>query len=102
MIAIAERLLERVSEDEPDVLDGVMAVDLDVAGGTQRQVEHAVARERIEHVRQERQWRVDRPRAGAVEREVDADLRLLRVALDARPTCHSSLYQPLCERTTIV
>ena len=56
----------------------------------------------VEHVREERQGCLDRPLACAIELEVDADLRLLRVALEARPTCHSSLYQPVAERTTSV
>ena len=70
--------------DEAGVLDGVVAVDLDVARRLQRQVEHAVARERVEHVGQERDRRVDRANTGPVERELDADLRLLGVPLDRR------------------
>ena len=63
------------------------------------EVEHAVARERVEHVGQERDRRLDRPRAGAVEAEVDLDLRLLRVPLDRGGARHASLYQVGCDRT---
>src|SRR6185436_18139220 len=97
--AVAERALERGPEHEAHVLDGVVAVDLDVAGRAQLQVEHAVARERVEHVRQERQRRLDRARAGPVEGERELNLRFLRVSLDRRGARHASLYQLGTDRT---
>ena len=88
---VAERLRERVAEHEPDVLDDVVGVDLDVAARDELQIVEPVAREGVEHVREERQLRVDRPRAGAVEIERDLDLRFGGVALDGDAT-HRSLY----------
>ena len=54
---VAERLLERLPEDDADVLDGVVAVDVEVAGGLHGEVEAAVAAELVEHVVEERQAR---------------------------------------------
>ena len=45
---------ERLPEHDADVLDGVVRVDLEVAFGLHRQVEQAVAAERVEHVVEER------------------------------------------------
>jgi hypothetical protein len=97
---IAERLQEGITEHEADVLDRVMRVDLDVAGGVDLEIEHSVLRDGVEHVGQERHRRVDAALTGAIDLEVDADLRLLRVALELLPTRHVFLYQLACDRTT--
>ena len=44
--AVAERLGERRAEDERDVLDRVVLVDVEVAGGADLEVEQAVVGER--------------------------------------------------------
>ena len=81
--AVAERLLERVAEHEPDVLDGVVAVDLDVAGAPRRSRSNTPCRANASSMCvRNGTGVVDRARARAVELELDADLRLLRVALD--------------------
>jgi hypothetical protein len=82
--AVAQRLAEALAEHEPDVLDGVVAVDLDVAARRDRQVEQAVAGHGVEHVGQERDRRVELPETRAVDAQLDGDLGLLGVALDAR------------------
>ena len=80
--AIAERLGERRSDDERDVLDGVVLVDLQVAIGGHGEVEQAVMGHRPEQVVEEPDPGVDRGGAGAVDPEGDRDRRLLRRAAD--------------------
>src|SRR6185369_8359955 len=100
--AIAERLLERGAKHEADVLDGVVGVDLDVAGRAYREVEQAVARDGVQHVRQKRHRRRHRVAAGAVDHELEADLGLFGVALDSSGARHASLYQVVTDRTNAV
>lgn len=51
---VADGLRHRLADDEPHVLRRVMPVDLDVAGGTDLQVDEPVTRELFDHVRQKR------------------------------------------------
>ena len=88
---VAERLGERITEHQPHVLDHVVGIDVDVAARVELEIVQAVARERVEHVREERQLRVDRPRARAVQIERDLDLRFGRVALDGDASHRSSI-----------
>src|SRR5262249_58410687 len=64
--------------------------------------EQAVARERVEHVRQERDRRGHRMPAAAVDVELQADLRLLGLALDGSSARHGSLYQVVGDRTNAI
>ena len=66
---LAERLVERLPEAEPDVLDEVVRVAVDVAGRLQREVEACVLGERLEHVVEHPDAGRDLVRAGAVELE---------------------------------
>ena len=50
---VAERLRERAAERDADVLDGVVVVDVQVAGGADLEVEERVAGELVEHVVEE-------------------------------------------------
>ena len=54
---VPERLGQGLAEHDADVLDGVVGVDVEVAGGLDRQVEPAVAAELGEHVVEERDAR---------------------------------------------
>ena len=51
---VAERLGDRLAERDADVLDRVVRVDVQVALGLDLEVEHAVARDLVEHVVEER------------------------------------------------
>ena len=51
---VAERLLEGLPEHEPDILDRVVIVDVDVALGLDRQVEEPVLGEQRQHVVEKR------------------------------------------------
>lgn len=85
---VAEGPLERLAEHDRDVLDGVVGVDLHVAGGADDEVERAVLAEGVEHVVEERDagGHLGAPRA--VEVDLDEDARLLGHALDAPGAAH--------------
>ena len=74
---VAERLPERLADGDRHILDGVVGVDVQVAGGLDAQVETAVATELIEHVVVERDAGRHVGQAGAVEVDRDLDRRLL-------------------------
>lgn len=87
-VAIAERVTDRAAEDEPDILDEVMRVNIDVTAAVQRDIHAAVFRERLDHVAEEGQRQRDGTHTGAVDDHVRADLRLTRVAPSRRgPNC---------------
>ena len=64
---VAERLPEGLAQSDGDVLDRVVAVDVQIALGLDREVEAAVAAELVEHVVVERQAGADGCVAPAVE-----------------------------------
>jgi hypothetical protein len=73
--AIAERAEQRFTQDDADVLDGVVLIDIQIAGRAQRQVEAAVAREQFEHVVEEPDTRAHVVAAPAIDRQRSRDLR---------------------------
>ena len=75
------------------VLDGVMRVDLEIAGRLDHEVGKFVATERVEHVVEERDAGCDRGHATAVEIDGDGDVSLARRAF--RWLCASLLLSPL-------
>src|SRR6202046_2032926 len=77
---VAKRLAQRLAERDRGVLNGVVRVDLGVALGADGQAEAAVLAELVEHVVEERDPGLDLDRAGAVEVELDQQLRLLGLA----------------------
>ena len=77
---VAERLGQGPAEGDADVLDGVVVVDVQVAGGADVEVDQRVAGELVEHVVEEADaGRVVVP-AGAVEVE-------LRPSAPSRRSC---------------
>ena len=56
--AVAERLVERLAEHDPGVLDRVVRAGLEVAADLDAEAQPPVAREQLEHV-------VEEPDAGA-------------------------------------
>ena len=59
----------RLAEHDADVLDGVVLVDVEIAGRLQRQIEAAVAREQLQHVIEETDAGADVVAAAAVDRQ---------------------------------
>src|SRR4051794_3783922 len=70
----------------------MMGVHVDIAAREQIEIVQPVARERVQHVREERHLRVDGAYAGAVEPEGDADLRFGGVAFDRDASHYGALY----------
>src|SRR5919197_4155596 len=81
---LAGALTQRLAEGEPDVLDRVVVVDLQVARRAEGQVEEAVLREQLEHVVQKRDAGLHLVAAAAVEGELETDVGLLGLPRDAR------------------
>ena len=79
---VAQRLAERLAERDRGVLDRVVAVDVQVAGGLGGQVERAVLPELGQHVVEEPDAGGHVDLAGAVEVDLDEDLGLLGPPLD--------------------
>src|SRR5215469_13182268 len=86
---VAERLAQRLAEGDARILHRVVRVDLDVAFGPDRQPEAAVLAELGEHVVEERDAGLDIDGGGAVEVELDKQLRLLGLAGHAPDPGHS-------------
>src|SRR5258705_975286 len=86
--AVTKRLVDRLPDRDPDVLDRVVAARLQVALGVDVQVEAAVAGDRVEHVVEKADPRRARSAAGAVELQRDADVGLTRGAGYLRGTAH--------------
>ena len=66
--AVAKRLVERLADADPDVLDRVVGTGLEVAPGMDVEVEAAMAGEQVEHVVEEADAGVALAGAAAVER----------------------------------
>src|SRR6185437_10868916 len=81
---VAERLAQRLSERDPDILDGMVRVDVQIALRGDREIEHAVARDLIEHVIEKGDARRKRGLSGAVDVDAYVDVRLGRAARDLR------------------
>ena len=78
---VAKRLLERLSESETDVFDGVMAVHVKVALCLDDEIEAGVVSEQCEHVIEEPDARAHLCRSGAVDNQRDEDVGLGGAAL---------------------
>src|SRR5882672_471917 len=79
---VADRLGERLAERDADVLDGMVAVDVQVALGFDLEVDHGVARNLVEHVLEERQAGRELGRAFAVQVELHPDLGFFGISSD--------------------
>jgi len=74
----AQRLMQGLSHDNPDIFHRVVLVDVDIALGLDRQVEEAVFGEEIQHMVKEPNGSVDLPPPGAIQIPCDTDIRFLR------------------------
>src|SRR5256885_2904495 len=92
---VAEGLVDRLAQHDADVLDGMVLVDLDVTLRLDGEVHETVLRPGLQHVAEERDRRLHLRGAGAVEVELERDLRLLRLAFDARLPCRARSTHPL-------
>jgi len=79
---VAERLADRLPEADARVLDRVVLVDLEVAGGLHGQVDRPVPGEQLEHVVEEADAAGHLAAARAVEIHRQLDVRFGGLALD--------------------
>src|SRR4029453_8737587 len=80
--AIAERLEHRLAQDDAHVFDGVVLVDVEIAGGPPLQVEAAVSREQLQHVIEEADTGPHIVAAAAIDGERTCDLRFRGLAVE--------------------
>jgi hypothetical protein len=85
---VSESGIDGFTEGDPDVFDGVMLVDVEVAGGSQAKFETAVARHEVKHMVEEPNTSGDCGFASAVEIQANIDLRFLGFALDVSGSKH--------------
>ena len=76
--------LSPIAARDADILDRMVGVDVQVALGANDEVDHAVPRELVQHVVQERDASGELGATVAVEVHLDRDLRFGGVALDPR------------------
>src|SRR6202022_3421215 len=82
---ISQRLAKRATHHDPDVLDRVMLVDMEVAARLDHEIEKAMAREALEHMVEKRHAGMNFAAPRTVQRERHRHRRLARLALDSRP-----------------
>ena len=70
-----ERLLQRVADDDADILDRVMVIDLCISLGLNREIEEPVLRQEGQHVVQEGERGLDLAPAGSIQRQVNLHRR---------------------------
>src|SRR5512140_112246 len=88
--ARSERLIERLAEREADVLDGVMGVDVHVAGRADREIDARMFRNRLEHVGEKPDGRFNVRSPRSVESQREGHRRLLRLPLDRAGPAHNT------------
>src|SRR5690606_37886565 len=90
---VAEGLRERLTEGDRGVLDRVVAVDVQSAGGLDGQVEQSVLAELGEHVVEEADSGRHVHPTGAIEVDLDQHGGLLGAALDATNAAHCVAFE---------
>src|SRR5207253_3897792 len=76
--------MQGLAHNDPDVLNRMVFVDIDVAFGLDGQIEEPMLGQQLQHVVEEANPCVDLPLSTAVQRPFDQDIRFLRGAVDAR------------------
>lgn len=85
--AVAEGFVEGFAEDDADILDGVVVIDVEIAGGVDGEIEEGVFGEEFEHVVEEADAGVDVGGAGAVEVEGEGDVGFAGLAFSGGGAC---------------
>jgi len=85
---VAQRLLDRLTKHDADILGGVMKIDMQITHRLDRHVDQAVAAKRREHVVKKPDAGADRTSAGAIEIQRDGDVGLGGLAGDCCGACH--------------
>src|SRR2546426_11972912 len=85
---LAQRLGQRLAQHDPHVLHGVVLVHVEVAPRGDLEVEERVARQRLEHVVEEADARLDLRPAGAIETHPHPHFGLLGLARHLAGAAH--------------
>ena len=83
---IAQRLLDRLADDDGGVFGGVVVVHMQVARGPHLEVDHGMARKAAQHVIEEADAGVDIGLAGTVQIEGDRNIGLAGFSLNSGGT----------------
>ncbi len=75
--------MHRFTQNDTDILYGVMLIDVEIAASFEIQVEGAVARHKFEHVIEETNAGADMGFSPAVEIEMQTDIGFRSVSMDA-------------------
>ena len=87
--AVAQRLVERLSERKPGVLHGVVGTGLEVAPGLNVQIEQPVAGHGVEQVIEEADAGLPGARARSVQVEAELDVGFAGGPVDLRGAGHA-------------
>ena len=79
---VAERLLKRLAQRNPDIFGGVVMIDVQVALGPDRHIDARMPREEIEHMVEKSDSGRDRCAAGPIEIDFNLDISFLGLALN--------------------
>ena len=79
---VAQRLAERLAQANAHVLDRVVLVDVQVAGGLDGQIDGGVLGQQRQHVVEEADAGGDLRLAAAVQRQFQVDVGFRRLAVD--------------------
>src|SRR5205823_13787519 len=93
---LSRRLLQSFTQNDPDILSGMVIVNVGIAVGATREIEEPVLCEQGQHVIEKGNGRVDPPSAGPVQGQGDLDLALGRVALHNRLPLTARVQRPRC------
>ena len=77
---IAKRFAKRLTEANPDILNRMMVVDINIAFCVNVQIELSVLREQIQHMIQERNIRLNLRNPCSIYLERELDIRFIRFA----------------------
>ena len=84
---VADGRQHRFAERDAGVFDGVMLIDVEIAGGLDLEIEAAVPRHQVQHVIEKADAGAVLVLALAVERQRDLDLRFGGAPIDYRAAC---------------
>ena len=84
--AVAKRIAKRAPQHNPDILDRVMVIYMQIAISLDREIEESVAGETLEHVIEERNAGLRLAASGTVELERDRHRSLAGLALNLGAT----------------
>jgi hypothetical protein len=80
--ALAEGRVDRAAEADPDILGGVVVIDVQITARPQVEIDQRVAGEQIEHVIEKTDPAVALPTPAAIEQQLQLDIGFAGASLD--------------------